>query len=198
MKGTRNIGLLVIVGLLLIFGVWGCSGYKSLVNKDEAVNLAWGNVNVEYENRAALVDNLVSTVKGAAKFEQETLTGIVEARAKATSINFKAEDATPENVAKLQQAQGQLSGALSRLLVVSENYPDLKASQNFLQLQSQLEGIENSIRNSRRQFNEAVAAYNVKQRAFPVNILAGLFGFERKKGFEAEAGSEKAPKVKFD
>lgn len=198
MKGTRNIALLVILGLLLIFGVWGCSGYKGLVNKDEAVNLAWNNVNAEYQKRYDLVDNLVNTVKGAAKFEQETLTGIVEARAKATSVNFTADQLTPENMAKFQEAQGQLSGALSRLLVVSENYPDLKASQNFLQLQGQLEGLENGIRNTRREFNDAVNAYNVKVRAFPMNILAGMFGFERKEGFKADAGAEKAPKVKFD
>lgn len=198
MKGTRNITLIVIAAIVLIFGVWGCAGYKGLVTKDEGVNLAWNNVNTEYQNRYDLVDNLVSTVKGAAKFEQETLTGIVQARAKATSVNFTADQLTPENMAKFQEAQGQLSGALSRLLVVSENYPDLKASQNFLQLQSQLEGIENNIRNKRRDFNEAVNAYNVKVRAFPMNILAGMFGFSRKEGFKADAGAEKAPKVKFD
>lgn len=197
MKGTRNIALLVILGLLLILGVWGCNGYNGVVRQDENVKKAWNNVNAEYQKRSDLVGNLVSTVKGAANFEQQTLTQLVEARAKATSINLTADQLTPENMAKFQEAQGQMSGALSRLLAVVENYPDLKANQNFLQLQGQLEGIENDVRSSRKTFNDAVNTYNTKVRSFPVNILAGMFGFKAKEGFKADEGAEKAPKVQF-
>lgn len=197
MKGTRNITLLVILGLVLILGVWGCSGYNGLVKQDESVEKAWNNVNSEYQKRSDLVGNLVNTVKGAAKFEQETLTKLVEARAKATSVNLTADQLTPENMAKFQQAQSQMSGALSRLLVVVENYPDLKANQNFLQLQGSLEGIENDVKNSRKTFNEAVNSYNVKVRSFPMNMLSGIFGFSKKEGFKADEGAEKAPKVEF-
>lgn len=197
MKGVKNLGILVVVAILLIFGVWGCSGYNGLVKQDETVKQAWNNVNTEYQKRADLVDNLVSTVKGAANFEKETLTQLVEARAKATSINLTADQLTPENMAKFQAAQGQMSGALSRLLAVVENYPDLKANQNFLQLQGQLEGIENDIRNTRRSFNETINTYNTKVRSFPMNLLSGMFGFKAKEGFKADEGAEKAPKVQF-
>lgn len=197
MKGTRNITLLVILGLVLILGVWGCGGYNGLVKQDEKVKNSWNNVNSEYQKRSDLVGNLVNTVKGAAKFEQETLTKLVEARAKATSINLTADQLTPENMAKFQQAQSQMSGALSRLLVVVENYPDLKANQNFLQLQGSLEGIENDVKNSRKTFNDAVNSYNVKVRSFPMNMLSGIFGFSKKEGFKADEGAEKAPKVEF-
>jgi LemA protein len=197
MKGTKNLGLIIIVAIVLIFGVWGCSGYNGLVKQDESVNNAWNNVNTEYQKRADLVQNLVNTVKGAANFEKETLTGLVEARAKATSINLTADQLTPENMAKFQQAQGEMSGALSRLLAVVENYPDLKATENFKQLQGQLEGIENDIRGSRRTFNDQVNIYNTKVRSFPMNLLSGMFGFSKKEGFKADEGAEKAPKVQF-
>jgi len=197
MKGTRNIALIAIAAVVLILVAWGCGGYNGLVKQDEKVKNAWNNVNTEYQRRADLVDNLVNTVKGAANFEQTTLTQLVEARAKATSIQLKADDLTPENIAKFQQAQSQLSGALSRLLAVVENYPDLKATENFKQLQGQLEGIENDIRNSRKTFNDAVNTYNVKVRSFPMNIFAGMFGFHKKEGFKADEGAEKAPKVQF-
>ncbi len=197
MKGVKNLGILIVLGLLLIFGVWGCNSYNGLVKQDENVKKAWNNVNTEYQKRADLVGNLVNTVKGAANFEQETLTRLVEARAKATSVNFNADQLTPENIEKFQAAQQEMSGALSRLLVVVENYPDLKANQNFLQLQGQLEGIENDIRGSRRSFNEAINTYNTKVRSFPMNLLAGMFGFSAKEGFQAEEGAEKAPEVKF-
>ena len=197
MKGTRNLTLLIVLALVLILGVWGCSGYNGLVKQDEKVKNAWNNVNTEYQKRSDLVGNLVNTVKGAANFEQQTLTQLVEARAKATSINVKAEDLTPENIAKYQAAQSQLSGSLSRLLAVVENYPDLKATENFRQLQGQLEGIENDIRNSRKNFNDAINTYNVKVRSFPMNFLSGMFGFSKKEGFKADEGAEKAPKVQF-
>lgn len=197
MKGVKNLGILIVVAILLIFGVWGCSGYNGLVKQDETVKQAWNNVNTEYQKRADLVENLVNTVKGAANFEQETLTKLVEARAKATSINLTADQLTPENMAKFQEAQSQMSGALSRLLAVVENYPDLKANQNFLQLQGQLETIENEVRNSRRSFNETINTYNTKVRSFPMNLLSGMFGFKAKEGFKADEGAEKAPKVQF-
>ncbi|MFN8306346.1 MAG: LemA family protein [Ferruginibacter sp.] len=193
----KRIGLLVVLGLLVILGFWGCSGYNGLVKQDESVKKAWNNVQAEYQNRSDLVGNLVNTVKGAANFEQTTLTKLVEARSKATSVNFTADQLTPENIAKFQEAQSQMSGALSRLLAVVENYPDLKATQNFTQLQGQLEGIENNIKNSRKVFNEAINVYNTKVRSFPMNILGGMFGFHAKEGFKADAGAEKAPEVKF-
>lgn len=193
----KRIGLLIVLGIVVILGFWGCTGYNGLVKQDENVKKAWNNVQTEYQNRSDLVGNLVNTVKGAANFEQTTLTKLVEARAKATSINFTADQLTPENIAKFQEAQNQMSGALSRLLAVVENYPDLKATQNFTQLQGQLESIENNIKNSRKIFNESINVYNTKVRSFPMNILGGMFGFHAKEGFKADAGAEKAPEVKF-
>jgi len=194
---TRNLTLIIILAVILIFGGCACSGYNGLVNQDENVKKAWNNVQSDYQQRADLVPNLVNTVKGAANFEQQTLTNVVEARAKATSIKLDATDLTPEKLAQFQQAQAQLSGSLGRLLAVAENYPTLKATENFQQLQKQLEGIENGIRNSRNNFNAAINDYNVKVRSFPMNTLAGIFGFKAKPGFTAEPGSEKAPEVKF-
>ena len=197
MKGTRNIGLIALVAILVILVFWGCSAYNGLVQQDESVKKTWGNVQTEYQKRADLVDNLVATVKGAANFEQETLTKVIEARSKASSVNLTADQLTPENMARFQQAQGELSGALSRLLVTVERYPELKANQNFLQLQGQLEGIENSVRTSRMNYNEAVNTYNTRVRSFPANIFAGMFGFKRREPFKADEGAEKAPKVQF-
>lgn len=194
---SRNLTWIIVGAIVLIFVLWGCGGYNGLVKQDENVKKAWNNVNSEYQKRSDLVGNLVNTVKGAANFEQTTLTNVVEARAKATSINLNADQLTPENLARFQQAQAQLSGSLSRLLAVAENYPDLKATQNFQQLQGQLEGIENDVRNSRRGFNDAVNTYNTKVRSFPMNILGGVFGFSKKEGFKADEGAEKAPKVQF-
>lgn len=196
MKG-RNITLIIILGLVLLLGGCGCSGYNRLVGQDEAVKKAWNNVQSDYQQRADLVPNLVSTVKGAASFEQETLTRVIEARSKATSVNVNAENLTPEKMQQFQQAQTELSGALSRLLVTVERYPDLKANQNFLQLQGQLEGIENGIRNSRNNFNTSVNEYNVAVRRFPTNIFAGIMGFKQREGFQADPGSQNAPKVQF-
>ena len=194
----KRTGLLVVLGVLLILVFWGCSGYNGLVKQDENVKKAWNNVQTEYQNRSDLVGNLVNTVKGAANFEQTTLVQLVEARAKATSVNIKADELTPENIAKFQAAQGQMSGALSRLLAVVENYPDLKATQNFTQLQGQLESIENKIKNSRKEFNEAINTYNTKVRSFPMNLLGGMFGFKAKEGFKADEGAEKKVDVNFD
>jgi LemA protein len=197
MKGTRNLTLLIVLGLVLILGVWGCSGYNGLVKQDESVKKSWNNVQTEYQKRYDLVDNLVNTVKGAAKFEQETLTQVIQARSKASSINLTTDQLTPENIQKFDQAQSELSGSLSRLLVSVERYPELKATQNFLQLQGQLEGIENDVRGSRTKFNESVNTYNTKVRSFPTNIFAGMFGFSAREGFAADKGAEKAPKVQF-
>ncbi|SDD28076.1 LemA family protein [Niabella drilacis] len=193
MKGVT----LVIVILLVILGFMGCKGYNGLVKEQENVNNAWSNVQSEYQKRNDLVDNLVETVKGAANFEKSTLTDVINARAKATSVQVNPENLTPEKLAEFQAAQGQMTSALGRLLVTVEAYPELKANQNFLQLQGQLEGLENDIRASRRTFNTAVNNYNVKVRSFPMNILGGIFGFHAKEGFKADPGADKAPKVKF-
>ncbi|HTD92674.1 MAG TPA: LemA family protein [Chitinophagaceae bacterium] len=197
MKGTKSIGLLVVLGIILILVFMGCGGYNGLVKEDENVKKSWGNVQTEYQKRNDLVGNLVNTVKGAANFEQKTLTDVVNARAKATSVNINADNLTPEKIAEFQAAQSQLSGSLSRLLATVEAYPDLKATQNFQQLQVQLESIENEIRNSRRSFNDAVNTYNTKLRSFPMNIFGGMFGFKVKEGFKADEGADKVPKVEF-
>ncbi|MFZ1529797.1 MAG: LemA family protein [Ferruginibacter sp.] len=194
MKG----GLIILLAVLLIVGFIGCNGYNGLVKQDESVKKAWNNVQTEYQNRNDLVGNLVNTVKGAANFEQKTLTDVIEARAKATSVQVNADNLTPEKLAEFQQAQQGVSSALSRLLVSVEAYPQLKATENFTRLQSQLEGIENNIKNSRKVFNDEVNLYNTKVRSFPMNILGGMFGFHAKEGFKADAGAEKAPVVNFE
>ncbi len=194
----KRTGLLAVLAVLLIVGFLGCNGYNGLVKQDESVKKAWNNVQTEYQNRSDLVGNLVNTVKGAANFEQKTLTDVVEARAKATSIQINADNLTPEKVAEFQAAQSQLSGSLSRLLATVENYPQLKATENFTKLQGQLEGIENGIKNSRKVFNDEVNLYNTKVRSFPMNILGGMFGFHMKEGFKADAGAEKKVEVNFD
>lgn len=193
-----KVGVIVLIVVLAILGFAGCNGYNGLVKQDEAVKKAWNNVQTEYQNRSDLVGNLVNTVKGAANFEQNTLTAVVEARAKATSVNINADNLTPEKMAEFQAAQGQLTGSLSRLLATVEAYPTLKATENFTQLQGQLEGIENNIKNSRKTFNDEINTYNTKVRSFPMNILGGIFGFHQKAGFAADAGAEKKVDVNFD
>ena len=187
----------IIGGILLLFLFRGCSSYNGLVTKDEAVSKAWGNVESDYQRRADLIPNLVNTVKGYANFEQETLTKVIEARASATQVKIDPTNLTPEKLAEFQQAQGGLSSALGRLLVVAEKYPDLKANQNFLDLQAQLEGTENRINVSRQRFNEAVNEYNTTRRSFPLVMVSSMFGFNEKGYFKADAGAEKAPEVKF-
>lgn len=194
---SRNIILIVIVAFILILGGCGCGGYNKMVNLDENVKAKWANVQSDYQRRADLVPNLVSTVKGAANFEQETLTKVIEARSKATSVNISADNLSPEKIQQFQQAQGELGGALSRLLVVAEQYPQLQATQAFRDLQQQLEGTENRIKVSRNDFNASVQEYNSSVRRFPNNIFAGMFGFSKKEGFQADPGSQKAPEVKF-
>jgi LemA protein len=194
---SRNLVLIVVVIFILILGGCGCSGYNKMINLDEDVKAKWANVQSDYQRRADLIPNLVNTVKGAANFETETLTKVIEARAKATSVNINAGDLTPEKMAQFQQAQGELSGALSRLLVTVEKYPDLKANQNFQDLQKQLEGTENRIKVSRNDFNTAVQGYNSTVRRFPNNLFSGMFGFKVRDGFKADPGAERAPEVKF-
>lgn len=194
---TRNIVLIVIAVLVLFVGFSGCNGYNGLVKQDEVVNNAWANVQSDYQRRADLIPNLVNTVKGEANFEQTTLQNVIAARASATQMKVDAKDLTPEKLQEYQAAQGQLSQALGRLLMVTENYPNLRANDAFRGLQAQLEGTENRIKVSRNDFNAAVKDYNVKVRSFPMNIFAGMFGFKTKEGFKAEAGAEKAPEVKF-
>jgi LemA protein len=194
----KSTGLLILLAVVVVIGFLGCNGYNGLVKQDESVKRAWNNVQTEYQNRSDLVGNLVNTVKGAANFEQNTLTAVVEARAKATSVNINADNLTPEKVAEFQAAQSQLSGSLSRLLATVEAYPTLKATEGFMRLQSQLEGIENNIKNSRKMFNDEINVYNTKVRSFPMNILGGIFGFHAKEGFKADAGAEKKVDVNFD
>ena len=194
-KGT--ISTLVIVGIIAILVFWIFGKYNGLVVKEEAVNNEWADVEGQYQRRADLIPNLVNTVKGYADFEQETLTGVIEARSKATSVQIDPTNLTPDKVQQFQQAQEGLTSALSRLLVVVERYPDLKANQNFLDLQAQLEGTENRIQIARQRFNSSVNDYNSSIRTFPGNVVAGITGFERKGYFEAAPGSEKAPEVTF-
>lgn len=189
--------LLIVVAVLVFIGLIGGCSYNGMVNKDETVKSKWGEVQTQYQRRADLIPNLVATVKGEAKFEQGTLTAVTEARAKATSIQVDPNKLTPENVKQYQAAQGQLSAALGRLIVASENYPDLKSNDSFKQLSAQLEGTENRIGFARKDFNDAVQDYNSKIRAFPSNIIAGMAGFKEKGYFAAEEGSDKAPKVQF-
>jgi LemA protein len=189
--------LLIVIGILIvIFGMGSCS-YNKMVKLDEDCKSKWGAVESQYQRRADLIPNLVATVKGVANFEQSTLVQVTEARARATSIQVDPTKLTPETIQKYQAAQGQLSTALGRLLVASENYPELKANENFSALQAQLEGTENRIAFARNDFNNSVQNYNSKIRAFPSNIIAGIGGFTQKGYFQAEAGSEKAPAVKF-
>jgi len=169
-----------------------------MVDKDEEVAGQWANVENAYQRRADLIPNLVNTVKGYADFEQETLTKVIEARAKATQTTIDPSNLTPESIAQFQEAQGQLSGALSRLLVTVERYPELKANTNFLELQAQLEGTENRIAVERRKFNEMVQNYNKYVRNFPNNMIAGMFGFDKKGYFEASEGAEEVPVVDFN
>ncbi len=192
---------LIPVAIIAVLGIYlytkAVGTYNQFVQTEEQINGQWAEVQTQYQRRADLIPNLVNTVKGYAEFEQETLTGVVEARSKATSIQIDPTNLTPEKLAEFQQAQDQLSGALSRLLVTVEKYPDLKANQNFLELQAQLEGTENRISVARRNFNESVQAYNSNLRTFPNNIFAGWHGFEAKGYFEASAGAENAPTVQF-
>lgn len=191
----KNVVIILIIVAALV--LWGVSMYNGLVSSEETVLSQWSNVENQYQRRADLIPNLVATVKGYAAHERGTLEEVVQARAKATQITVDANSLTPEKLQQFQQAQGELSAALGRLLMIAENYPDLKANQNFIELQAQLEGTENRIAVERNRFNEMARNYNASIRRFPKSIIATLFGFEKKPYFEAEAGTEKAPKVEF-
>jgi len=192
---------IIIVGFiaLIVLGIilWGTKAYNGMVTMSEGVTSQWGNVETQYQRRSDLIPNFVNTVKGAANFEQTTLTQVIEARAKATSVTIDPTKMTAENMKQFQAAQGQVSSALSRLMVVVEQYPELKATQNFRDLQVELEGTENRISVERRKFNDVARGYNTYIKRFPQNFIAGMFGFQAKPYFDAEEGAEKAPEVKF-
>ncbi len=188
----------ILIAIVVILVIWGVSAYNSMVGRQENVNTAWSQVENQYQRRADLIPNLVNTVRGYAAHEQSTLEAVVQARSQATQITIDPQNLTPEALQQYQQVQGNLSSALGRLLAVAESYPDLKANQNFLELQAQLEGTENRIAVERRRFNEAAQDYNSYIRRFPRNLFAGMFGFDRRPYFEAVPGAEQAPVVNFE
>ena len=194
-KGT--VWTITIVAIVAILVIWVVKGYNGLVTAEETVTTEWANVESQYQRRADLIPNLVSTVKGYAAHEQETLDAVVSARAKATQMSVDAKDLTPEKLKEFQAAQGEVGSALGRLLMITENYPDLKANQNFMALQEQLEGTENRIQVARQKFNATAQTYNTMIRRFPKNLLAGIFGFDKKAYFEADEAAQKAPSVQF-
>lgn len=189
---------IIIIAILAIVVIWAISAYNSMVTQEEEVSKAWGDVETTYQRRADLIPNLVNTVKGYAKHESGTLEEVTAARAKATQMNISVDELTEENIRKYQQTMNEMNSALSRLLAISENYPDLKASENFSELQAQIEGTENRINEARKRYNTAVKEYNIAVRRFPGNIVAGIFGFEKKGEFRASEGAENAPRVSFE
>lgn len=188
---------IILIAVIAIAAIWGVSAYNGLVKMDESVSTAWSNVENQYQRRADLIPNLVNTVKGYAAHEKETFEAVVSARSKATQMTVDADNLTPEKLQEYQKAQGEIGAALGRLLAITENYPELKANENFKELQAQLEGTENRISVERRNFNEVARSYNTAIRTFPKSLLAGMFGFEKRPYFEAEEGANKAPEVKF-
>ena len=195
-SGTKT-GL-IIGGILLLFVLWLISAYNQLVKEEERTTQAWAQVENAYQRRADLIPNLVKTVKGAADFEKGTLESVIQARAEATSVKIDPTNLNEASIEAFEKAQNGLSASLGRLLMVMENYPELKATENFKELQAQLEGTENRISVERKKFNECVQAYNLKVRRFPSNLIAGIFGFEKKGYFKATEGAEKAPEVDFE
>ena len=193
----KHLGWIIAGAVILMLALWGVGGYNGLVNMDEEVNNKWANVETQYQRRSDLIPNLVSTVKGYAQHESKTLEAVMAARSQATQVKIDPSNCTPQQLAQYQRAQGDVTSALGKLLAITENYPDLKANQNFLELQSQLEGTENRINVARKDFNDAAKEYNVAIRRFPKSIIASVCGFDKKAYFEAEAGAEKAPKVEF-
>lgn len=197
MKNPKHLGWLIVGAFVIVVAMWAIGGYNGLISLDEGVQNQWANVETQYQRRADLIPNLVNTVKGYAKHEQSTLEGVVKARSEATSVKIDPTNLTPEKLAEYQKAQGSLSTALGKLIAIQENYPELKANENFQALQSQLEGTENRITVARKDFNDAAKEYNTTIRRFPKSILASLFGFDKKAYFEAAEGAEKAPTVEF-
>lgn len=188
---------IIVIAVVAIIAIWGVSSYNGMVKMEETINTEWSNVENQYQRRSDLIPNLVNTVKGYASHEKETFQAVVDARTKATQMTISAEDLTPEKMQEFQKVQGEVGSALSRLLAITEAYPDLKANENFKELQAQLEGTENRISVERKKFNEAARSYNTAIRTFPRNLLAGMFGFDKRPYFEAEEGADKAPKVEF-
>ena len=193
----KNKGLIITIVVIVLVALWGILSYNGLVGMDENVSNQWANVETQYQRRSDLIPNLVNTVKGYAKHESQTLEAVMAARSQATQVKIDPSNCTPQQLAAYQKAQGDVTTALGKLLAITENYPDLKANQNFLELQSQLEGTENRINVARKDFNDIAKKYNTSLRRFPRNIIASMFGFEKRNYFEAEAGAEKAPKVEF-
>lgn len=196
MKGTRNIGLLVILGLVLILGVWGCGGYNSLVKGDQNVKKTWGNVETNYQRRTDLYSSVIKTIEASANFEKSLLKDVVEARAKLGSTTVNVNDQA--SLDKYQQAQGQMKSAFSNLMGYVENYPDIKTTKSFQDFQTQIEGTENRINVARQDYNKSVEDYNLRVKRFPNNLMAGMFGFKEKAYYKSEPGSEKAPDVNFN
>ena len=188
---------IIIIAVVAVLAIWGVSSYNGLVKMDESVNTAWSNVENQYQRRADLIPNLVNTVKGYAAHEKETLEAVMSARSKATQMTIDADNLTPEKLQAYQKAQGEIGSALGRLLAITEAYPDLKANENFKELQAQLEGTENRISVERRNFNETARSYNTAIRTFPRTLIASMCGFDKRPYFEAEEGANKAPEVKF-
>ena len=188
---------IIVIALVAIVAIWGVSAYNGLVKMDENVSTAWSNVENQYQRRADLIPNLVNTVKGYAAHEKETLEAVLAARSKATQMTIDADNLTPEKLQEYQKAQGEIGAALGRLLAITEAYPDLKANENFKELQAQLEGTENRISVERKNFNEVARSYNTAVRTFPKTIIAGMCGFDKRPYFEAEEGANKAPEVQF-
>ena len=193
----KNKGLIITIVVIVLVALWGILSYNGLVGMDENVSNKWANVETQYQRRSDLIPNLVNTVKGYAKHESQTLEAVMAARSQATQVKIDPSNCTPQQLAAYQKAQGDVTTALGKLLAITENYPDLKANQNFLELQSQLEGTENRINVARKDFNDSAKEYNTSLRRFPRNIIASMFGFDKRNYFEAEAGAEKAPKVEF-
>ena len=193
----KNKGLIITIVVIVLVALGGILSYNGLVGMDENVSNQWANVETQYQRRSDLIPNLVNTVKGYAKHESQTLEAVMAARSQATQVKIDPSNCTPQQLAAYQKAQGDVTTALGRLLAITENYPDLKANQNFLELQSQLEGTENRINVARKDFNDSAKEYNTSLRRFPRNIIASMFGFEKRNYFEAESGAEKAPKVEF-
>ena len=196
MKGTRNLTLFVILGLVLILGVWGCSGYNSLVSGDQNVKKVWGNVETNYQRRTDLYNSVIKTIEASANFEKSLLKDVVEARAKLGAVTVNVDD--QQSLDQYQQAQGQMQGAFSRLMGYVENYPDIKTTKAFQDFQTQIEGTENRINVARQDYNAAVEKYNLKVKRFPNNLTAGIFGFKEKAYYKSDPGSEKAPDVNFN
>lgn len=196
MKGTRNLTLLIILGLVLILGVWGCSGYNGLVKGDQNVKKSWGNVETNYQRRTDLYSSVIKTIEASANFEKSLLKDVVEARAKLGSTTVNVDN--QESLDKYQQAQGQMQGAFSRLMGYVENYPDIKTTKSFQDFQAQIEGTENRINVARQDYNKSVEGYNLKVKSFPNNLIAGIGGFKEKAFYKSDPGSEKAPDVNFN